>query len=47
MSLTQRKGEPVLVDADEGIRPGTTAESLGRLRPAFVKDGTITAGNAS
>ena len=45
--LTQRKGEPVLVDADEGIRPGTTAESLGRLRPAFVKDGTITAGNAS
>ena len=36
-----------LVDQDEGIRPGTTAESLGRLRPAFSPDGTITAGNAS
>ena len=47
VSIPQRKGEPVLVDADEGIRPGTTAESLGKLRPAFVKEGTITAGNAS
>ncbi|HEY8201224.1 MAG TPA: acetyl-CoA C-acyltransferase, partial [Actinomycetota bacterium] len=47
VSIPQRKGEPVLVDADEGIRPGTTATSLGKLRPAFVKDGTITAGNAS
>jgi acetyl-CoA C-acetyltransferase len=47
VSIPQRKGEPVLVDADEGIRPGTTAESLGKLRPAFVKDGTVTAGNAS
>ena len=36
-----------LVDTDEGVRPGTTAESLGGLRPAFSKDGTITAGNAS
>jgi acetyl-CoA C-acetyltransferase len=35
------------VDQDEGIRPGTTAESLGRLRPAFSPEGTITAGNAS
>jgi acetyl-CoA C-acetyltransferase len=44
--VAQRKGE-VTVDQDEGIRPGTTAESLGRLRPAFSPDGTITAGNAS
>ncbi|GAA2603384.1 acetyl-CoA C-acetyltransferase [Streptomyces axinellae] len=43
----QRKGEPVLVSQDEGIRAGTTAESLGKLRPAFAKDGTITAGSAS
>ena len=45
--VPQRKGDPVMIDTDEGIRPGTTAESLGRLRPAFVADGTITAGNAS
>lgn len=45
--VPQRKGEPVIVAQDEGIRPGTTAESLGKLRPAFVGDGTITAGNAS
>jgi acetyl-CoA C-acetyltransferase len=45
--VPQRKGDPILVDTDEGIRPGTTSESLGGLRPAFVKDGTITAGNAS
>ncbi|MDH3248682.1 MAG: acetyl-CoA C-acetyltransferase [Acidimicrobiia bacterium] len=45
--VPQRKGDPVMIDTDEGIRPGTTAESLGRLRPAFVSDGTITAGNAS
>ncbi len=45
--VPQRKGDPVLVETDEGIRPGTTAESLGGLRPAFAKDGTITAGNAS
>jgi acetyl-CoA C-acetyltransferase len=44
--VTQRKGE-VTVEEDEGIRPGTTAEGLGRLRPAFSPDGTITAGNAS
>ena len=45
--VPQRRGEPVLVTEDEGVRPGTTVESLGRLRPAFRKDGTITAGNAS
>ena len=47
VSIPQRKGEPVVVDTDEGVRPGTTTESLGTLRPAFSKDGTITAGNAS
>jgi acetyl-CoA C-acetyltransferase len=47
VEIPQRKGEPILVEEDEGIRPGTTAESLGALKPAFVKDGTITAGNAS
>ena len=45
--VPQRKGDPVLVTEDEGVRPGTTAESLGKLKPAFRKDGTITAGNAS
>ena len=47
IEIAQRKGDPILVDTDEGVRPGTTAESLGALRPAFAKDGTITAGNAS
>ncbi len=47
VEVPQRKGDPLLVEEDEGIRPGTTAESLGGLRPAFAKDGTITAGNAS
>lgn len=47
VGIPQRRGEPVVVSADEGIRPGSTAEALGRLRPAFTKDGTITAGNAS
>jgi acetyl-CoA C-acetyltransferase len=45
--VPQRKGDPLLVDSDEGVRPETTAESLGKLRPAFDKNGTITAGNAS
>lgn len=45
--VPQRKGEPVVVDQDEGIRPDTTVDSLASLRPAFVADGTITAGNAS
>src|SRR3954466_10238324 len=47
VSIPQRKGDPILIDTDEGVRPGTTAESLGGLRPAFDKNGTITAGNAS
>ncbi|WP_182882718.1 MULTISPECIES: acetyl-CoA C-acetyltransferase [unclassified Microbispora] len=45
--LPQRRGEPVLFSADEGIRADTTAESLAKLRPAFTEDGTITAGSAS
>jgi len=47
VSVPQRKGDPLVVDTDEGVRPETTAESLGKLRPAFDKNGTITAGNAS
>ena len=43
----QRKGDPVLVDTDEYPRAGTTAEKLGALKPAFKKDGSVTAGNAS
>ena len=47
VSIPQRKGDPVLVDTDEGVRAETTFESLSSLRPAFDKEGTITAGNAS
>ncbi len=47
VEVKQRKGDPLVVDTDEGVRPGTTAESLGALRPAFDPAGTITAGNAS
>jgi acetyl-CoA C-acetyltransferase len=47
VDVPQRKGDPVVVEQDEGMRPGTTAESLGKLVAAFAKDGTITAGNAS
>jgi acetyl-CoA C-acetyltransferase len=47
IEVPQRRGDPILVDSDEGIRPGTSPESLGGLRAAFVADGTITAGNAS
>ncbi|MEU1367368.1 acetyl-CoA C-acetyltransferase [Streptomyces sp. NPDC005803] len=47
VEIPQRKGDPVLFSKDEGIRPETTAESLGKLRPAFAKDGTITAGTSS
>ncbi|MEU9373607.1 acetyl-CoA C-acetyltransferase [Streptomyces sp. NPDC048255] len=47
VEIPQRKGEPVIFSQDEGIRPETTVESLGRLRPAFAKDGTITAGTSS
>ncbi|MFD6226155.1 acetyl-CoA C-acetyltransferase [Streptomyces sp. NPDC060232] len=47
VEIPQRKGDPVIFSTDEGIRPETTAESLGKLRPAFAKDGTITAGTSS
>jgi acetyl-CoA C-acetyltransferase len=47
VSIKQRKGDPLIVNEDEGVRPGTTAESLASLRPAFAADGTITAGSAS
>ncbi|MEE4494626.1 acetyl-CoA C-acetyltransferase [Streptomyces sp. BE230] len=47
VEIPQRKGDPVLFSKDEGIRAETTVESLGRLRPAFAKDGTITAGTSS
>ena len=47
VALPQKRGDAVKVERDEGVRPGTTAESLGKLPPAFKKDGTITAGNAS
>ncbi len=47
VAVPQRKGDPLLVETDEGVRPGTTTDSLGSLRPAFDKEGTITAGNAS
>jgi acetyl-CoA C-acetyltransferase len=47
VEVPQRKGEPIIVDTDEGVRPGTTPDTLGKLRPAFDADGTITAGNAS
>lgn len=45
--VPQRKGDPVTISTDEGIRTGTTADSLAGLRPAFIADGTVTAGNAS
>jgi acetyl-CoA C-acetyltransferase len=47
VTVPQRKGDPLVVDADEGIRGDTTPETLGKLRPAFASDGTITAGSAS
>jgi acetyl-CoA C-acetyltransferase len=47
VEIPQRKGDPKVIDTDEGVRVETTADSLGGLRPAFSKDGTITAGNAS
>src|SRR5919107_660694 len=47
VEIPQRKGDPVLFKDDEGVRADTTVESLSRLRPAFRKDGTITAGSAS
>ncbi len=47
VAVPARKGDPVAFGRDEGIRPGTTAENLAKLPPAFRKEGTITAGNAS
>ncbi|WP_238008167.1 acetyl-CoA C-acetyltransferase [Dactylosporangium sp. AC04546] len=47
VEIPQRKGDPLLVTDDEQIRPETTAESLAKLRPAFTKDGTITAATSS
>src|SRR5699024_719823 len=47
VAVPQRRGEPIQVTADEGIRPETTEVSLARLRPAFAEGGTITAGNSS
>ena len=47
VTIPQRRGEPLVVTEDEGIRADTTAESLSKLRPAFNKNGTVTAGSAS
>jgi len=47
VKIPQRKGDPIIFDTDEFPRAGVTAEALGKLRPAFKKDGTVTAGNAS
>ncbi len=47
VSVSQKRGEPILVETDEGVRPGTSMESLAGLKPAFDKEGTITAANAS
>jgi acetyl-CoA C-acetyltransferase len=47
VTIPQRKGDPSIVSKDEGVRPDTTVESLAGLRPAFAKDGSITAGNSS
>ena len=47
ITIPQRKGDPVVFDSDEFVRHGTTAESLAGLKPAFDKNGTVTAGNAS
>lgn len=47
VSVPQRKGDPIIFDTDEGPRPDATLEKLARLKPAFKKDGTVTAGNAS
>jgi len=46
ISIPQKKGDPIVVDKDESIREDTSMETLGRLKPAFKKDGTVTAGNA-
>lgn len=46
ISIPQKKGDPIVVSKDESVREDTTAEGLGKLKPAFKKDGTVTAGNA-
>ncbi|MGE5836887.1 MAG: acetyl-CoA C-acetyltransferase [Acidobacteriota bacterium] len=46
VSIPQKKGDPIVIDRDESIREDTTLESLSKLKPAFKKDGTVTAGNA-
>ncbi len=46
VTLTQKKGDPIVVERDEPIRPETTLDALARLRPAFKPDGSVTAGNA-
>ena len=46
ISIPQKSGAPIVMDSDEPIRPDTTAESLAKLKPAFKKDGSVTAGNA-
>ncbi|WP_415646386.1 acetyl-CoA C-acetyltransferase [Stackebrandtia soli] len=47
IEIPQRKGDPLVIDTDEGVRPETTVSTLARLRPAFSAGGTITAGNSS
>ena len=47
LSIPQRKGDPIVLAEDEGVRPDTTAEVLAKLKPSFTKDGTITAGSSS
>ena len=47
VEIPQRKGDPIVFDTDEGVRADTTVDTLGRLRPAFSKEGTITAGSSS
>jgi len=47
VSIPQRKGEPIVVNTDEGVRPESTSETLSRLRPSFAPEGTLTAGNSS
>ena len=47
LDIPQRRGEPVVFDKDEGVRPDTSVEKLAKLKPVFKKDGVVTAGNAS
>lgn len=47
VKIPQKRKEPIIFDTDEGVRPDSTVEKLGKLPPAFVKDGTVTAGNSS